>query len=283
MFTQITVDTGTANPHIFAISDAVIHAAIFGYDYVGEGMQEFEPTIMSQNEIKIGTGTVCIGGHIGCIPHGSYESCTIATGNVGYQRRDLIVARYSRSNGIDYMGLYVYKGVPSVSSPALPAYKTDSILQSEGIREVPLFSVLVFGLNISLVERIAIPKSSYNSFPYGTTRSSYFTNFVRNVITLQKTESFTATFVQDATSGLYVCSKSMDMIFPNEQVFDVSNNESFANGSILCNAPLMFQPVSVVVPPDDNIATLNYKLCSKVNTPVSVSVTASIRMYTYAE
>ena len=149
MLTQITVDTGTANPHIFGISDAVIQAALFGQDFVSEDLNKFQPSIASSNEVRIASGVVCIGGHIGYIPYGTYESCTIATGNVGYKRKDLIVARYSRASGLDYMGLYVYKGNPAISNPVLPSYKSEDVMQGGYTREIPVCEVSLDGLSIT--------------------------------------------------------------------------------------------------------------------------------------
>ena len=149
MLTQITVDTGTANPHKFGISDAVIQAALFGQDFVSEDLNKFQPSIASSNEVRIASGVVCIGGHIGYIPYGTYESCTIATGNVGYKRKDLIVARYSRASGLDYMGLYVYKGNPAISNPVLPTCKSEDVLQGGYTREIPVCEVNLDGLSIT--------------------------------------------------------------------------------------------------------------------------------------
>ena len=158
MLTQITVDTGTASPHIFGISDAIIQASLFGQDFVSEDLNKFQPSIASSNEVRIASGVVCIGGHIGYIPYGTYESCTIATGNVGYKRKDLIVARYSRASGLDYMGLYTYKGNPALTNPILPTYKSEDVLQGGYTREIPVCEVNLDGLSI-----ISVVKCNYSA------------------------------------------------------------------------------------------------------------------------
>ena len=113
---------------------------------------------------------------------------------------------------------------------------------------------------------------------------SGFSQVVRDIITVQKKESFTATFVQDSASGIWSCAKTMNIELPNEQKYDIPSYESFFNGSVESAEPLFFHPTSIVVPPDDNIVTVSYKLCSKVSIPpASVSVTVSARMFTLVE
>lgn len=272
MLTQITVDTGTASPHIFGISDAIIQASLFGQDFVSEDLDQFQATIVSQNEVRIASGVVCIGGHIGYIPYGSYESCSIATGNIGYKRKDLIVARYSRASGLDFMGLYTYKG-----NPVLPTYKNEDVLQGGYTREIPICEVNLDGLSITSVNRYNYSArflrnlaflSKQTDFGFASSR----TNVVGNKMFINYQEDKTVSFVQNATYGAYehIDSYSFGISVPDGQGLllypTVIPNSVYIDGNVISSGVFMYQPISYAIVADEfgYSINVNYKLISKV-------------------
>lgn len=292
MLTQITVDTGTASPHILGISDAIIQASLFGQDFVSEDLDQFQATIVSQNEVRISSGVVCIGGHIGYIPYGSYESCSIATGNIGYKRKDLIVARYSRASGLDFMGLYTYKGNPALTNPVLPTYKNEDVLQGGYTREIPICEVNLDGLSITSVNKYNYSARFLRNLAFLSSQTDYGfvssrANVIGNKMFMNYQEDKTVSFVQNATYGAYeyTDSYSFGISVPDGQGLllfpTVVPNSVYIDGNVIINGAVMYQPIGYeIVPYEFGYGiNVNYKLISKFaaqNYPLRVSHNAEM-------
>ena len=151
--------------HITAQMDRDINRGIFGSDaYVVKlSGSNLSATIVSANEIRIGSGMICAQGCMAEIPYGTTESLTIENGSQGMQRRDLIVARYKRntSTGVEDMSLVVKTGTPAASNPSTPAYTSGSIASGATLVEFPLYRVKIDGLTITEVEGLI--KSAQNT------------------------------------------------------------------------------------------------------------------------
>ena len=143
--------------HITAQMDRDINRGIFGSDayIVNLTGSNLSATIVSANEIRIGSGMIVAQGCMAEIPYGTTESLTIANGSQGMQRRDLIVARYTRntSTGVEDMSLIVKTGTPAASSPSTPAYTSGTIANGATLVEFPLYRVKIDGLTITDVEK----------------------------------------------------------------------------------------------------------------------------------
>ena len=143
--------------HITAQMDRDINRGIFGSDayVVNLTGSHLSATIVSANEIKIGSGMIVAQGCMAEIPYGTTESLTIANGSQGMQRRDLIVVRYTRntSTGVEDMSLIVKTGTPAASSPSTPAYTSGSIANGATLVEFPLYRVKIDGLTITELEK----------------------------------------------------------------------------------------------------------------------------------
>lgn len=154
--------------HITAQMDRDINRGIFGNDahvvnLTGTG--HLAATIVSANEIRIGAGLLVAQGCMAEIPHGTTESLTIANGAQGMQRRDLIVARYTRntSTGVEDMSLIVKTGTPAASNPSTPAYTSGSIANGATLVEFPLYRVKIDGLTITELEKQVTTIESFES------------------------------------------------------------------------------------------------------------------------
>lgn len=143
--------------HITSQMDRDINRGIFGSDaYVVKlSGSNLSATIVSANEIRIGSGMICAQGCMAEIPYGTTESLTIENGSQGMQRRDLIVARYTRdtSTGVEDMSLVVKTGTPAASNPGTPAYQSGSIANGATRVEFPLYRVKIDGLTITELEK----------------------------------------------------------------------------------------------------------------------------------
>ena len=147
-----------ADPHITAQQLRNTYIGIFGEDaHILDVGSKLAATVVSATEIQIADGVMIGQGCTASIEHGMTESLTIANGSQGMQRKDLIVARYSKvaSTGVESMTLAVITGTPASSSPADPAYNSGDIADGDSPVDFPLYRVNLSGISITSVERLA--------------------------------------------------------------------------------------------------------------------------------
>ena len=146
-----------ADPHITAQQLRNTYIGIFGEDaHILDVGSELAATVVSATEIQIADGVIVGQGCTASIEHGMTESLTIANGSQGMQRKDLIVARYSKvaSTGVESMTLAVITGTPANSSPADPSYNSGDIADGDSPVDFPLYRVNLNGISITSVERL---------------------------------------------------------------------------------------------------------------------------------
>ena len=144
-------------PHITSQQDRNVNIGIFGSGthIVNVGSQ-MAATIVSANEITIADGLMVAEGCTATIERGMTESMMIENGAQGMLRKDLIVARYTKTSGtgVEDMQLAVITGTPAASAPADPAYTSGSIANGDVLVEFPLYRVSINGINVESVTRI---------------------------------------------------------------------------------------------------------------------------------
>ena len=97
--------------------------------------------------------------HQGCaasIKKNTYDSLTIVNGSQGMKRIDLVVARYSRnqSTKVESLTLKVIQGTPVTGTPSAPGYTTGDIQAGDLVADMPLYQVVINGLNITAVKQV---------------------------------------------------------------------------------------------------------------------------------
>ena len=146
----------TATEHVNSEDDRGLYAGIFGSgSYILNTGTKFQTSIESSTTIRINSGDLV---HQGCharIPYDEYDEVTIDAGTTGYKRIDLIVARYEKNAGLESMSLVAIKGQPAVSDPVAPDYNNGNILEGANISDMPLYRVMLDGVNIESVSNIA--------------------------------------------------------------------------------------------------------------------------------
>lgn len=147
MVKQITIDKPT-KPNLFAPDDALITTSTTAVDFVTDDLEKLAVELISNNELRIKSGVFCIGGHYGCIQNGTYETCFVSPGNVGFNRKDLIVARYTRVGNLDYIGVQIYTGVPTKGVPVVPTLAVSDLNTDGKIREIALHAVELVDMDI---------------------------------------------------------------------------------------------------------------------------------------
>jgi len=153
MVKQITIDKPT-KPNLFAPDDALITTSTTAVDFVTDDLEKLAVELISNNELRVKSGVFCIGGHYGCIQNGTYETCFVSPGNVGFNRKDLIVARYTRVGNLDYIGVQIYTGVPTKGVPVVPTLAVSDLNTDGKIREIALHTVELVDMDIVNVESV---------------------------------------------------------------------------------------------------------------------------------
>lgn len=147
--------------HIFAEDDAAIFQSIFGEDGVFAIGDRMKATVINNNQVRVGNGILCVGGHIGRTVYGDYSDMTIENGEISKNRNDIITAVFSTTGekGIDEFKIEVKKGTPGVVAED-PELTKENLYEGGKLREFPLWRVKLEGINIIGVEQMfkIIPK-----------------------------------------------------------------------------------------------------------------------------
>lgn len=146
----VTGKIGT--PHVSSADDRAFHAATFGVgNYVLNVGSQFKATIETSNNIVLADGDLVINGTHARIPHGETDTVIIENGTTGYNRIDLIVARYTKSSGLESVALAVVKGETVSGTPTRPSHTEGNILDGVELAEMPLYAVQLSGVNVASI------------------------------------------------------------------------------------------------------------------------------------
>ena len=146
-----------ADPHITAQQLRNTYAGIFGGDtHILDTGSKLAATVVSATEVQIADGVMIAQGCTASIEHGETESLTIANGSQGMLRKDLIVARYTKTagTGVENMALAVITGTPASASPAVPSHNTGVIADGDSPIDFPLYVVNLDGISITSVDAL---------------------------------------------------------------------------------------------------------------------------------
>lgn len=145
------------SPHVTAEQDRDINIGIFGAEsYVLRTGSQLKAEVSSNNEIKIRDGVIMHQGCAASIKKNTYDSLTIVNGSQGMKRIDLVVARYIRnkSTKVESLTLKVIQGTPVTGTPSAPGYTTGDIQAGDLVADMPLYQVVINGLNITAVKQV---------------------------------------------------------------------------------------------------------------------------------
>lgn len=154
-FKALTVNTAVeAAGHIYAEDDAAIFQSMFGGDGVLNIGNCLKSTVISNNKVRISDGVLSVGGHIGRLSHADYQDMTIENGATGYNRNDIIYARFLTSGNVDSFILAVKKGTATTGTASDPALVQGNLYEGAVERDYPLYRVKLSGLSISSVDQL---------------------------------------------------------------------------------------------------------------------------------
>lgn len=150
--------TGTTTDiQITADDDRSIYAGVNGVSsYVLDVNDKLSYDLVSNSLIRINSGNLSIQGTQARIPHGQTEEIIIPEGADGYFRKDLIVARYTNTNGIEDVQLTLIQGqaVITKANAVQPAYNQGSILAGDLISDMPLYEIELSGINVTKITKM---------------------------------------------------------------------------------------------------------------------------------
>lgn len=147
----------TGKPHVTSEQDRDVNIGVVGEgSYVLRTGMQLAAEVSSNNEIKIRDGVLVHQGCTASIKKNTYDSLTITNGSQGMKRVDLIVARYEKNqdNGIESLDLKVIQGTPAESNPAAPQYTEGDIQAGDYVADMPMYQVIIEGLNITEVKEM---------------------------------------------------------------------------------------------------------------------------------
>lgn len=142
--------------HVDASDVGGFQAGIVGEeDYILPAGEQMKATVISNNKIRIAEGEAVMQGRHWRIKPNTYEDVTIENGAQNMNRKDAIIARYTKNadTGIEKVELAVLKGTPTSGTAIAPAQEKGNILEGTMKHEMLLYIVSLKGLNIESVTK----------------------------------------------------------------------------------------------------------------------------------
>lgn len=143
----------TGQPHITSNSQVGFNQGIFSpNNQVLDVGNRFAASLTNATTVTIASGEGVVKGVHFRIDPGTVETVTISSGTTGYNRIDLICARYQKNNitGVESVSLIVLEGEPSTGSAHAQTPPDNDILNGATITDFPLYSVTLVGLTPTL-------------------------------------------------------------------------------------------------------------------------------------
>ena len=138
--------------HITADDQGSLNAAVFGEgQFVLNRGNKLSASIVTNNQIKVLDGDILMQGRHIRLNSGSFVELAIENGAQGYNRHDLIVARYTKSSstGVEDCNLIVIKGTATTGAASDPEYTSGDIIGGNALQnDMPLYRVPINGLNV---------------------------------------------------------------------------------------------------------------------------------------
>lgn len=229
----ITGYTGT--PHVTSNAAQGFNQGVIGSgNYMLDVGNKFAAVLTDATTVTISDGEGVMQGVHFRIDPGTSESVTIQSGTAGYDRIDLICARYTKDavTGIEAVNLVVLTGTPS-ATPVEPAYTQGDILGGDTLAEFPLYEVDVNGLtpHIQRLARIKpVPNSIETLFNLSGTASVASSGSYAQSLTLEKgVWLLEVDFTMSFASGTFAAADYVSFDGPFDMQVNVGGTSGEAN------------------------------------------------------
>lgn len=153
----VTGYTGT--PHVSSNDDQGFHQGIFGSgNNVLNVGSTFDAELVDATTVTIADGEGMLQGVHFRVAPGTVDTVNIDAGVVGYNRIDLICARYTKdaNSGIESVDWHVIKGTPSASTPTAPTAENGDVLAGDLVADFPMYKVTITGVTPEIEEMFQV-------------------------------------------------------------------------------------------------------------------------------
>ena len=155
-FIATTLMDGYADgPHITEVQTGIANQGLYGPDdYVLDEGKKAEAQILTNNSVRVFDATFVIQGRRDVMAANAYADVTIANGEQGMYRNDIIVRKYEKDEmtEIENTSFDVIKGTPSSGAATDPEIPTGDIRTGAMMHNMALYRVKLEGLNIVALE-----------------------------------------------------------------------------------------------------------------------------------
>lgn len=142
-------------PHITEVQTGIANQGLYGPDdYVLDEGKKAEAQILTNNSVRVFDATFVIQGRRDVMAANAYADVTIANGEQGMYRNDIIVRKYEKDEmaEIENTSFDVIKGTPSSGVATDPEIPTGDIRTGATMHNMALYRVKLEGLNIVALE-----------------------------------------------------------------------------------------------------------------------------------
>lgn len=222
----------TGKPHVTSEQDRDVNIGVVGEgSYVLQTGMQLAAEVSSNNEIKIRDGVLMHQGCTASIKKNTYDSLIIINGSQGMKRIDLIVARYEKNqdNGIESLDLKVIQGTPAESTPTVPEYTEGDIQAGDYVADMPMYQVIIDGLNIAEVKKVFEVASGIDALKKEIAESN--SNILKSLMPYKVGYKVLAIPVANATSIKVLSISEINKLFGVTDASSGNTMAMFANGN----------------------------------------------------
>ena len=222
----------TGKPHVTSEQDRDVNIGVVGEgSYVLQTGMQLAAEVSSNNEIKIRDGVLMHQGCTASIKKNTYDSLIIINGSQGMKRIDLIVARYEKNqdNGIESLDLKVIQGTPAESTPTVPEYTEGDIQAGDYVADMPMYQVIIDGLNIAEVKKVFEVASGIDALKKEIAESN--SNILKSLMPYKVGYKVLAIPVANATSIKVLSISEINKLFGVTDASRGNTMAMFANGN----------------------------------------------------
>lgn len=145
--------TGRAGePHVNSDMVGRFNAGTIGAgSYILPTQNNMACTVVDANNVTIATGDAVVQGRH--VTNEAAVTLAIQSGGQEVSRHDLVCVRYTNNGGIESAELAVITGTPS-ANPVDPQYNDGSILDGDSTVDVPIYRLVINGINLDSVDKL---------------------------------------------------------------------------------------------------------------------------------
>lgn len=192
-------------PHITEVQTGIANQGLYGPDdYVLDEGKKAEAQILTNNSVRVFDATFVIQGRRDVMAANAYADVTIANGEQGMYRNDIIVRKYEKDEmtEIENTSFDVIKGTPSSGVATDPEIPTGDIRTGATMHNMALYRVKLEGLNIVALEPMF--KVLYNMADIKKELESLNGNMKKLIIKKNYSNRINVTAGQRSTSSIAI-------------------------------------------------------------------------------